>query len=178
MENLKKQDAAQAIQKVVRGHKSRKATPAIIEEILTNNKKKELQQKVQAAQITQQTLDDAMKQLVKEDTAATSISSAFKGHKGRKEYNYIKKYPQEALKRQLEVSSTKPSTELQKGPKTSYLQNVNTKISNIRNKYEKALLKHSVLNTDLQITKADNVAAVKSLVFLFSINRALTFHNI
>ena len=59
------------------------------------------------------------------------------------------------------MSSTKPSTELQKGPKTSYLQNVNTKISNIRNKYEKALLKHSVLNTDLQNTKPDNIAAVK-----------------
>jgi hypothetical protein len=35
-----------------------------------------------------------MKILIKEDAASTTISCAFKGHKGRKEYNYIKNYPQ------------------------------------------------------------------------------------
>jgi hypothetical protein len=128
MENIKKQDAASTIQKVVRGHKARKETaPAIIEEVLTNRKMKEIKQNVKAAQISKQTLDDAMKELIKEDTASTKLSSAFKGHKGRKEYNYIKNYPQQALKRQLEVSNTQPSTNLQNLPRTSYLRNVNTK---------------------------------------------------
>ena len=50
---------------------------------------KEIKQNVKAAQISKQTLDDAMKELIKEDTASTKLSSAFKGHKGRKECNYI-----------------------------------------------------------------------------------------
>jgi hypothetical protein len=86
----------------------------------------------------------------KEDTASTTIASAFKGHKGRTEYNYIKNYPQQALKRQLEVSNTQPSTNLQSVPRTLYFQNVNTKKSNIKDKYNKALSEHTVLNTDLQ----------------------------
>jgi hypothetical protein len=122
---------------------------------------KEIKQNVKAAQISKQTLDDAMKELIKEDTASTKLSSAFKGHKGRKEYNYIKNYPQQALKRQLEVSNTQPSTNLQNVPRTSYLRNVNTKKNNIREKYEKAISEHPVLNTDLQNKKLDNVAATK-----------------
>jgi hypothetical protein len=82
-------------------------------------------------QISQKALDDAIKEIIKEDTASTTISSVSRGHKGRKEHNYIYNYPQPALKRQLEVSNTEfntqPSTNLQSVPRTSYLRNVNTK---------------------------------------------------
>ena len=132
-ENVQKENAASTIQKVVRGHKARKETaPAIIEEVLTNRKMKEIKQNVKAAQISKQTL---------EDTAATTISSILRGHKGRKRHNIIKNYPQQALKRRLEVSNTQPSTNLQNVPRTSYLRNVNTKKSNIEEKYKKSFIR-------------------------------------
>jgi hypothetical protein len=90
---------------------------------------KEIQQNVKAAQISKKTLDDSMKELIREDTAASRISSAFKGHKGRKEYKYKKDYPYEASKRQSEVSNAIPSTKLQQTP---YLKPVNTQKSNLR----------------------------------------------
>ncbi len=68
-----------------------------------------------------------MKEIIKEDAASTTISSALRGHKGRKKHNIIKNYPQQALKRRLEVSNTQPSTNLQSVPRTSYLRNVYTK---------------------------------------------------
>ncbi len=46
--------------------------------VLTNRKMKEIKKNVQAAQISKQTLDDAMKELIKEDTAATKLSSVLK----------------------------------------------------------------------------------------------------
>jgi hypothetical protein len=140
------QSSATRIQSAVRNHR---ATNEMIRRAQGKLQKPQ-DQNLKASQISQKTLDDAMKEIIKEDEASTTISSALRGHKGRKKHNIIKNYPQQALKRQLELSNTQPSTKLQSVPRTSYLQNVNTKKSNIKDKYNKALSEHTVLKTDLQ----------------------------
>jgi hypothetical protein len=159
-QDAQQQSSAIRIQTAVRNNIARNEMIKRAERALQKNQDPNLK----ASQISQKTLDDAMKEIIEEDTSSTTISSALRGHKGRKKHNYIKNYPQQALKRQLELSNTQPSTNLQNVPRTSYLQNVNTKKSNIRDKYNKALSEHTMVNTDLQtrpLARQSEAAAIK-----------------
>ena len=123
---------------------------------------KEIKKNVQAAQISKKTLNDAMNELIKEDAAATTISSILRGHKGRQTYSFEKNiYPQQAAKRQLQVSNTEPSTQLQLKPKTLYTKNVDTKKNILKKQYEKEKNKYPVINSDLQNKTRLNKAATK-----------------
>ena len=131
-----KSKAAATIQNAVRGHNA-------MNETIKRAKQKTATREKTASQISKQTLDDAMNEIVNEDVAATTISSALRGHKGRQTYHFDKNvYPQQAAKRQLEGSNTEPSTQLQFTPKTktSYTRNVDTKKGIIKEKYEKELI--------------------------------------
>jgi hypothetical protein len=159
-QDAQKQSSAIRIQNAVRNHRATNEMIRRAQGVLQKNQ----DQNLKASQISQKTLDDAMKEIIKEDEASTTISSILRGHKGRKRHNIIKNYPQQALKRRLEVSNTQPSTNLQSVPRTSYLRNVNTKKSNIEEKYKKALSEHTVLNTDLQprpLIRQEEAAATK-----------------
>lgn len=70
------------------------------------------------SKITQKALDDAMNEIVNENTAATTISSALRGHKGRGKHKLLSKYPQQAAQRVQDVSNIQPSTQMQTIPKT------------------------------------------------------------
>ena len=137
------------IQKVVRGHTGRKK--AVLENVL----------KTKASQISKQTLDDAMKDIIQEDAAATTISSVLRGHEGRKKNIYEKDvYPQQRAMRQAQILNTEPSSLLQRKPKTTYSRSVDTKKSNIKEKYEN-VLKNSSIGTTLQTRSLQNDAATK-----------------
>jgi len=142
-------DASKKIQKVVRGHTGRKK--AALENVL----------KTKASQISKQTLDDAMKDIIQEDAAATTISSVLRGHEGRKKYIYEKDvYPQQKAIRQAQILNTEPSSLLQRKPKTLYSRSVDTKKGNIKEKYEN-VLKNSSIGTTLQTRSLQNDAAIK-----------------
>ena len=59
-----------------------------------------------------------MNEIVNEDAAATTISSALRGHKGRAEHKKLSNYPQQAAKRRSEVLNTEPSSQMQINPRT------------------------------------------------------------
>ncbi len=50
--------------------------------------------------------------------AATTISSALRGHKGRRKHKLLSNYPQQASRRVQDVSNMQPSTQMQTIPRT------------------------------------------------------------
>ena len=64
------------------------------------------------SQFSSSILDDAINEIEKEDRASTLIGSAFRGHKGRSDYNYIKEYPKIAAKRLEEIKKMTPNDDI------------------------------------------------------------------
>ena len=72
--------------------------------------------------ISQKILDDAMNEIIKEDNASTTISSALSGHKGRMKHNYIKDYPKIAQSAIMKYKGLEQKKEIQNQPKILKLE--------------------------------------------------------
>jgi hypothetical protein len=137
-----------------------------------------------ASQFSSSILEDAMKDINKEDKAATAISSAFRGHKGRLNYTYIKKYPELVNKRLEQVKQMDPQNLLQYLPKTGdkgeplHIQKLKEKLAkeekrriNDKGKLEKSLSENTI-SQDLENKTLKNKAAIK-LQNAFRVRKAI-----
>jgi hypothetical protein len=68
-------------------------------------------------------LTNALNEIAKEDEAATLLSSVYKGHQARQNYDYIKNiYPKQKAFRKSYVENVEPLTNLQKRPPKTYYE--------------------------------------------------------
>ena len=124
--------------------KKRDATNTIKAALKRNlNQTDLLNQQKQANQITKQTLDNAMNEIVQEDEAASYIQKVLQGHKGRQKHKFERDvYPKILEQRKQQVLTAEPSNLLQYKPNVSST-NVEPPSTNVnREKYEKALLQY------------------------------------
>jgi hypothetical protein len=96
--NNKMNDATTKIQKVVRGHKIRKIMPVIKENALKNKK-----MNIQAEHISQKTLNDAMKDIIQEDTA-TNLNKLSKGMLQQERRSYKNTKASDILSKKTNIS--------------------------------------------------------------------------
>jgi hypothetical protein len=109
---LARDNAAVKLQNVLKLKQGEKGRHILQKVVRENIERKKTDLPVQ--KITDQTLQNALKEVIQEDNAATQIKAALRGHKGRKTYKYLKEeYPKIAEVRQQEVLNTTPSTNLQ-----------------------------------------------------------------
>jgi hypothetical protein len=126
------------------------------------------------SQLSNSILEDAIKEVNKEDKAATLIGSVLRGHKGRLNHTYIKKYPELVNKRLEQVKQMDPQNLLQYLPKTGdkgeplHIQKLKEKLAkeekrriNDKGKLEKSLSENTIISQDLENKTLKNKAAVK-----------------
>ena len=100
--------------KVKRNEKGRHLFQKTVQENIKQRKKD-----AKLENITQQILDDSMKEIKKEDAAAAVLSGLIKRQKARKDYEFEKiVYPAMETKRQQQVKTTQPLSNLQAPPPT------------------------------------------------------------
>ena len=137
-----------------------------------------------ASQLSSSILEDAMKDINREDKAATTISSVLRGHKGRLDHTYIKKYPELVNKRLEQVKQMDPQNLLQYLPKTGdkgeplHIQKLKEKLAkeekrriNDKEKLGKSLLENTI-SQDLENKTLKNKAAIK-LQSAFRVRKAI-----
>jgi hypothetical protein len=102
-------------------------------------------------------IESAVNEIDKSHVAATLIGSALRGHRGRKNHAFIKKYPEIVNKRLEDVKRMDPRTELtykpvgkdEKPEKPAYLQFLEKKREKDQAKLNKALLANPIIGQDL-----------------------------
>ena len=100
---LRKDAAATTISSVLRGHKGRKKIGDDVEKILRNQKMKTIQRNIQAEQISQKTLNDAMKDIIQEDTA-TNLNKLSKGMLQQEKGSYKNTKASDILSKKTNIS--------------------------------------------------------------------------
>lgn len=107
---------------IIKAYAKRNENKKEIEAVKTLLSKRIADRKIKedtASKITQKALDDAMNEIGNENAAAaTTISSALRGHKGRRKHKLLSNYPQQASRRVQDVSNMQPSTQMQTIPRT------------------------------------------------------------
>ena len=112
-----------------------------------------------------ETLENALKEVIQEDIAGTKINRVIKGHLGRKDYKFEKEYPQRAKARQEQVNSNLPSDDLTRKPEKNaglapFYENIQKRKKLYKEKYDQAL-KENHMFKDLQKTTQHDKAANK-----------------
>ncbi len=120
-----KQSSATRIQSAVRNHNAINESIKRAEQNIT---RENTTRENTASKISKQILDDAMNEIVNEDAASTTISSALRGHKGRKTFKFKKEYPISTEQRKIQVENMTKGFRLQDTQPPSYKYNLNSNI--------------------------------------------------
>ena len=152
-ENAIRTNAAKKLKdaiKLKQGESERNILQQQLRENIANKRKK-------IDTITEKTLKNALEEVIKEDTAATKINRVMRGHLGRKDYKFVKSYPERVRTRQEQVQSNIPSNDLTLKPRKSDSTAVIEKKDLDKSKYEQAL-KSNKISKNLQNITANDAA--------------------